>query len=282
MPAHKPGDKFAVLLMPYFGSWPEWIDAYFETCRWNRAIDYIFFTDCGLPKNPLPSNVSLVAMTLSQFNELYAARFPCKRRVENPYKLCDLRPAYGVIFAEYVVDHQFFGWGDIDVVYGDVAGYLTAAMLSADIISFSRKHISGHLTLARTSCADRLVASFPNWPHRVDDPDYQHLDEPKYLEGLTLSAVESFNTPLSPIIPWTDGRFVFPTEWYWRAGQLTNDLDRGRSFPYLHFMHWKGGDWPRKCGNAQWERLDSVMNISETELAHGFRINSRGFFPLQS
>ena len=68
-------------------------------------------------------------------------------------------------------------------------------MLSADIISFNRKHLLWALTLARTSCADRLVASFPNWPQRVDYPDYQHLDEPKYLEGLTLSAVESFNTP---------------------------------------------------------------------------------------
>ena len=153
-------------------------------------------------------------------------------------------------------------------------------MLNADIISFNRTHLSGHLTLARTSCADRLVASFPNWPERVDDPDYQHLDEPKYLEGLTLSAVESFNTPLSPITPWTDGRFVFLQNGIGERDTLTNDLDGGRSFPYLHFMHWKGGDWPRKCGNAHWERLDSVMHISEPEIAHGFRINARGFFSL--
>jgi hypothetical protein len=272
---------FAVMLMPYFGSWPEWIDVYFETCRWNQAIDYFFFTDCGQPKSTLPSNVVIEFMTLSQFNDLYASRFPSARRIQQPYKICDLRPAYGILFAEYIIGYQFFGWGDVDVVYGDVAAHLTAEALSADVISFNRDHISGHFTLVQSSCAYQLVASFPNWSLRVNHPDYQNLDEPSHLEGLKLSAFESFNTPLSPLKPWTNGQFVFPKEWYWRAGQLTNDLDGNRTFSHLHFMHWKGGYWwPRECGNAQWERLNSVMHINYPEISRGFRINSSGFFPL--
>jgi hypothetical protein len=273
--------KLAVLIMPYFGQWPEWIDIYFETCRWNREVDYLFFTDCSRPENPLPSNVSLITMSFGEFNDLYIARFPRRRRIQNTYKICDLRPAYGALFSEYLQNYDFFGWGDIDVIYGRISSYLTAEMLAADLISFNRRHMSGHLTLARTSCANSLVESFPNWLQQVDDPEYQHLDEPKVIEGLKVSAEESFNTPLSPITPWTDGRFVFPTEWYWRAGELTNDLDRGRTFPYLHFMHWKGGEWPRKCGNGQWEALDSVMHLKKSDIAFGFRINSGGFFPLR-
>jgi hypothetical protein len=268
------------MLMPYFGCWPEWIDVYFETCRWNKCIHYVFFTDCGQPRNPLPSNVMLNAMTLSQFNDLYTARFPWARRVEQTYKICDLRPAYGVIFSEYIAGYQFFGWGDLDVVYGDVLAHLTPDMLGADVISFNRDHVSGHFTLVQSSCADKLMASFPEWSQRVNHPDYQHLDEPSHLNGLKFLAVESFNTPLSPLKRWTNGQFVFPKEWYWRAGQLTNDLDGGRTFSHLHFMHWKGGDWPRRCGNAHWERLNSVMHINPADIARGFRINSEGFFPL--
>ena len=45
-------------------------------------------------------------------------------------------------------------------------------------------------------------------------------------------------------------------------------------------MHWKGGDWPRACGNAQWERLPRIVHADPGQAARGFRINERGFFPL--
>jgi hypothetical protein len=269
------------MIMPYFGQFPEWINIYFETCRWNDSIDYIFFTDADPPDGELPPNVSIVPLTLSAFNQLYRSRLPDRRPIEKPYKICDIRPAYGIIFHEYIKACPFFGWGDIDVIYGDVAGYLTPDMLSADVISFNSRHVSGHLTIARTSCAHVLPAGFPNWSDRVDSPDYQHLDEPRGLDGLTLSAADSFNTPLSPITPWTNGEFIFPNEWYWRAGSLTNDLDGNRTFPYLHFMHWKGGEWPRTCGNGQWENLPSVVNLRRDQIASGFRVNSQGFFPIE-
>jgi len=268
------------MIMPYFGQLPEWIDIYFETCRWNDSIDYVFFTDAGPLGGELPPNVSIVPMTLAEFNQLYCSRFPDRRPIEHPYKICDIRPGYGILFREYIRDCPFFGWGDVDVVYGDVAGYLTPDMLSADVISFNRRHISGHLTIARTSCAHKLPVSFPSWTDRVDYPDY-HLDEPRSLNSLDLFAAESFNTPLSPLIPWTNGEFIFPNEWYWRAGSLTNDLDGDRMFPYLHFMHWKGGEWPRACGNARWEKLPSVVSLRREQIASGFRVNSQGFFPFK-
>lgn len=184
-----------------------------------------------------------------------------------------------MLFRDYLLGYRYFGWGDVDVIYGDVVAHLSAEMLTADIISFNRDHISGHFTLVQSSCADQLLASFSDWSQRVNHPDYQHLDEPTRVNGLKLSAIESFNTPLSPLKPWTSGQFLFPQEWYWREGQLTNDLDGDRTFSHLHFMHWKGGDWPRKCGNAHWERLGSVMHIDYAEIHTGFRINSNGIFP---
>lgn len=275
-------EKFAVLLMPYFGKWPEWISAYFETCRWNPKFDFLFFTDCGPPQCRLPDNVTLKSMSLAEFNDLYASHFPKRRKITNAYKICDVRPAFGIMFSTYLQRYPFFGWGDIDVVYGDLAGYLTSEMLAADVVSFNRKHISGHLALVRSTCARTLPDMFPDWHERIDRIEYQHLDEPPHLLDLRVVARESFNTPLSPEKPWTDGRFVFPKEWYWKEGQLTNNLNGKRRFPYLHFMHWKGGTWPRHCGNAQWEALGTIMNLEPDKLSAGFRINERGFFELDS
>ena len=68
--------------------------------------------------------------------------------------------------------------------------------------------------------------------------------------------------------------------WYWKKGKLTNDKDEEREFPYLHFMHWKGGDWPRRAGNAQWEELDKVVHLNHKDSKNGFRINEKGFFKI--
>jgi hypothetical protein len=202
-----------------------------------RPYQIRLFADADAPaKGKLPPNVSIAPMTLAEFNELYCSRLPGRVPIGNPYKICDLRPSFGILFREYIGNSPFFGWGDVDVVYGDVMAHLTPEMLSADVISFSRHHVSGHFTITRTQCADALLTAFPDWASRVDVSDYQHLDEPRRLNGPKLFAGESFNTPPSPIIPWTNGEFAFPKEWYWRSGVLTNDLDGDRTFPYLHFM----------------------------------------------
>lgn len=272
--------KLAVMLMPYFGRWPEWIDIYFETCGWNAAIDFEFFTDCGPLPHPPPSNVRIHPMTLAEFNERFRACFPEHAGARSAYKLCDLRPAYGAMFRDLIAHCPFFGWGDVDVVYGQLAASITDEMRRADVISFNRDHLSGHLTLVRTDLAADLHRFFHAWDEKVDHPDYQHLDEPKTLAGLNVYLHESFNTPLSPWKPWTNGRSRFPKEWYWRDGVLTNDLDGPRQFSHLHFMHWKGGEWPRECGNAQWERLARIVNMPFDEVKTGFRVNSRGFHAL--
>lgn len=272
--------KLAVLLMPYFGSWPEWIHIYLETCRRNSRFDFFFFTDCGLPSSSIPKNVHLEQMTFREFNSIYCAQFPRHRPASEPYKLCDLRPAYGRMFRHIITRYPFFGWGDIDVVYGNLSKHLAPLMSNSDVVTCHSQHLSGHLTLVRTNLAEVLPDHFPRWYEMVNDAEPCALDEPETLKGLHVSAQETFNTPLSPKKPWTSGNFVFPSEWYWRDGRLTNDLDGDREFSHLHFMHWKGGHWPRSCGNAQWEKLTKIINIAPEDVRLGFKVNKYGFFNL--
>jgi len=126
-----------------------------------------------------------------------------------------------------------------------------------------------------------LHRALPGFLASVGDPEYRHLDEPRptALARVKVHARESFNTPLSKLIPWRDGRLVFPREWRWRDGSLTNDLDASVEFLYLHFMHWKGGAWPRECGNAHWERLDRVVHLDPATAESGFCIDETGFHP---
>lgn len=36
-----------ILLMPYFGRWPEWINLFVESCKGNPGVRWRFYTDCG-------------------------------------------------------------------------------------------------------------------------------------------------------------------------------------------------------------------------------------------
>ena len=274
--------KFAVLLMPYFGKWPPWFPAYLESCRWNPDFHFIFFTDCGIPDLDMPSNVKIVFMRLEDFSEISREAFPFLRRIKFAYKVCDYRPILGKIFNSEITEYEFFGWGDIDVIYGDLRGHLEPWMLKQDLISFNKEHLSGHLTLVKTEIAEDLPFKFPNWKSLISSENYENLDEPppSALEGLQVCAIESYNTPLSPLKPWTNGAFIFPKKWFWYKGRLTNDLDGPRLFSHLHFMHWKGGAWPRECGNAQWESLPEVYHLTGSDVSEGFAVTDKGFFPL--
>lgn len=41
------------IIIPYFGKWPVWMDFYLYTCSRQQNVDFLFFTDCGIPKNSL-------------------------------------------------------------------------------------------------------------------------------------------------------------------------------------------------------------------------------------
>ena len=128
-----------------------------------------------------------------------------------------------------------------------------------DCISFCKKHLSGHFCLWKNLPQVRKwFRQLPKWRERMENINYTHLDEmPPTLmpDSLSIHAEYSFNTPLSPIEPWTNGTFHFPKEWYWKDGKLTNDIDGNREFIYLHFMHWKGGWWPPLRGSAMLRAL---------------------------
>lgn len=62
-----------------------------------------------------------------------------------PYKLCDFRAAYGVIFAKWLEGYDFWGYCDIDIVWGDLQSFFTDEVFS----SFDKIQESGHLSFYR-------------------------------------------------------------------------------------------------------------------------------------
>lgn len=139
------------IVIPYFGEWPEWMNYFLLSCKYNPSINWQFFTDCGLP-DVASENLTFHQMTLADFNKLASTQLGIELNIQHPYKLCDLKPAYGLIFQAYLENYDFWGYGDIDLIYGNISSFITNDILDKyDIISNHREFIAGHFCLLRNS-----------------------------------------------------------------------------------------------------------------------------------
>jgi hypothetical protein len=171
------GYKTAILI-PYFGRWPVWFEYFLQSCRYNTFIEWFFFTDCTIPKIE-EDHIRFIPFTLDDFNALASERTGIPVHIRHPYKLCDLKPAYGDIFAEYINDYDFWGYGDIDLIYGDFGEFFTDEILeNYDIISNHDEFISGHLSILRNRPHTiSLYRKDDIYKKAFSDPYYTGFDE---------------------------------------------------------------------------------------------------------
>src|SRR5688572_18553738 len=103
-------------IIPYYGKWPEYFNFFLKSSQWNTNINFVIFTDLSLPSN-CPANVHKVHLSFEDLKLLIEEKLTIDIELNNPYKLCDFKPAYGLIFQEWVKEYQYWGYGDIDVIF---------------------------------------------------------------------------------------------------------------------------------------------------------------------
>lgn len=278
------GSKKTLLLMPYFGKWPEWFPLFLESCRWNSQFNWLFFTDCGIPDD-VPSNVRFVQISFDSYLDYASKRLGIKLNYNDSYKLCDLRPALGFIHEEELHNYRNFGYGDIDVIYGRLCNFLTDEVLDHQCISTHMDRVSGHFALFKV-CKENIHSfkKIPKVRKLMSDPKHHSVCE-IYFSHLFLGKPncffkEQYSTIFSNVRLWIDGTQEYPKNWYWKDGRLTNDKDRGREFMYLHFMNWKSSRWIDSP--SAWELLTKINHVRPGYASKGFKISSKGFHELSN
>ena len=284
-----------LFLIPYFGSWPWWMPFFLMSCRANPSIDWLLIGDCG-ELAELPPNVRQQHISFADYCALVSRRLGLHFEPRSPYKLCDLKPAYGYIHEDEVRGYDFWGFSDLDVVYGDLRGYFCNQRLQRyKLLSTHARRVSGHLCLLRNEPALReLFWQIPQFRQRISDQKHHALDEggfsrlflwrknlPEPLFRLVnrfngwhreAEFTEAWSTP-STSKPWTDGSRQLPASWSWEQGRLMSDRDGTRSFPYLHFLNWKKHDW-KALVPAPAAELQALAASGR------WRIDATGFHPL--
>ena len=289
--------KSIIIFIDYFGRWPSWFEMFLESCRKNATISWCIHTDCEIPPNA-PPNVQFIRESFDVYCKDISDKLGVLFRPETPYNICNLKPMIGYLYKNLHSGFDYYGWGDLDVIYGDIRSIYTPGVLTHTVISTHRHICSGHLTLFKNdSWLHEAFLSLEGWKARLANPVRFQWHESLTEVGLTALFCpvartrrsfaaripvrlpialyyqnnyfrEQWSTPFTPK-PWIRGQDSHPEIWYWRNGVITNNLDGRRQFLYLHLMNFKRKCWVNEelYGHSPtWERLPNCMRFGIEEL----------------
>ena len=146
----KPAYRIAVLVT-YFGELPWYFSFFIHSCKFNADIDFYLFCDQDI-KDALPGNITLVRTSLGEVQQLASDKLQFAASIEFPYKLCDYKPAYGLIFEDHIRDYDFWAQSDIDIIYGNLRNFFSNELLDTiDYASVRHDYATGCFSLFRNN-----------------------------------------------------------------------------------------------------------------------------------
>ena len=226
--------KSICLIIPYYGKFPNYFDLWLESVRYNPTIDFLIVSDIEEQYN-YPQNVKIKKMTFAELQERIRSLFPFKAAIDSPYKLCDYKVAYGEIFYEETKNYDFWGYCDIDLIFGDIRKYITDDMLqkydkigmlghfsiyrNCDEIRSLYKSKCAHIIDYQTAYSNNWIWHFDEYPglsyiceelkiNYCDIEDYADLDwcKQKFIKTYDHSSKERDKDDIQQIFYWNDGR----------------------------------------------------------------------------
>jgi hypothetical protein len=129
-------------IVPYFGKFNNYFPIWLHSCSWNPDIDWLIFTDDKRSFN-YPPNVKVQYCIFADIVEKIQNRFDFKIALNHPYQLCEFKISYGEVFTDFLSEYHFWGFCDIDVVWGDIRRHITDEVLN----NYSKISWRGHLTM---------------------------------------------------------------------------------------------------------------------------------------
>ena len=171
----------ATIIIPYFGKLPGYIGYFLASCRFNPEFRWIIL--CDAKEYPdCPGNVHFEHLTLPQFEDLASKKLDFNITITDPYKICDFKPAFGLIFQDYLQDTALWGYGDLDMIFGRINHFVSAEYFDTyDIISFYPGFLSGPFCLFRnTDYVRNLFKSCKAYKRILQDPEHFAFDENIY------------------------------------------------------------------------------------------------------
>lgn len=245
--------KRICFVVPYFGKLPNYFQIWLDTCKTNPTVDWLLFTD-DKTSYIYPENVQVNYCTFSDIHVLVQKNFGFTVTLNTAYKLCDYKVAYGEIFHDYLEDYDFWGFCDVDLIWGNIRHFYTEEILD----KFDKIGCQGHATIFRNNdqvnaayktlvdgnrsyreiySEDRIGCTDVGYISRV----FAKLDLPEYMETIYAGLQKydpAFCLQAEPKeLGYLNRRQVF----LWEKGILTRYYLDGetlneREYLYIHFF----------------------------------------------
>ena len=169
--------KKICMLIPYFGKFPKWFNLYLYSCSNVKNIDFFYFTDCEIPSK-IYSNTFFIKISYKDYCNLVSEKLNVTFSPSSPYFLVNIKPFLGIIHDNIVRKYTFWGYSDIDLVYGNLSELLSDDNLKKyDLITTHSERVAGHFTIIRTdSKYSKLAFKIRDWKNRISH-DTNYIDE---------------------------------------------------------------------------------------------------------
>lgn len=133
--------KKIAFVVVWIGKLPEHFGLWIKSCGWNPTIDFYVFTD-DTGKYEMPENVKKIYMSFEELKDRFQRNFHFQINLERAYKMCDYKPAYGETFKDYLLGYDYWGYCDMDLIWGDIRAFVTDEILEQNDRIFTRGHCS--------------------------------------------------------------------------------------------------------------------------------------------
>lgn len=157
------------LIIPYFGRLPKFFPYFLLTAKRNQKIDFLIYTDQKIDQFEIlnAKNIEFVTLSFDELRERVQSKFDFKISLKTPYKLCDYKVAYGLIFEEELKGYDYWGFCDTDVLLGDIYQFLEEHSFFEN--DYTRYGLLGHLQIFKNSSeVNRVFMSGQGLNYRLD------------------------------------------------------------------------------------------------------------------
>lgn len=141
-------DNKVGLVVVRLGAFDPYIDFWISSAAKNERIDFLIFTDnkAFKQKYDIFSNIKITLITKEDIQKRIQSFLGFLPSLERPYKLCDYRPAFGLVFANELKKYDYWGFCDTDLIFGDIWSFI-----KDKLYKFDRLYNLGHLNIFRNS-----------------------------------------------------------------------------------------------------------------------------------
>ena len=245
--------KKICFITPYFGKLPDYFQVWLDSCKYNPTIDWLVFTD---DHNAFvyPENVRVHYCSFDEIRTLVQKNYDFKINLKTAYKLCDYKVAYGEIFSDYLKEYDFWGFCDIDLIWGNIRNFYTEEILdqyvkigcqghatifknTAEVNAAYRTQVEGNKSYREIYTQEAIGCTDVGYITRV----FQTLNLPAYTETIYAGLQKydpAFYLQAEPKeLGYLNRRQVF----LWENGVLTRyyldgEQMRTREYLYIHFF----------------------------------------------